>query len=128
MSNLHALLRHIGTGQPNPTARLREIVTGKIERGEAVAIVEDPVPLEWQVLWDMMDARPLDWIRTTEQMYWNQLEVLPPRRQTRTAFLVGEARSHDDNGKAIYAAFKEEGGRHYARHLTLAQFDELFKE
>ena len=27
--------------------------------------------LEWSPLWAAMDAKPLDWIPTTEAMYWH---------------------------------------------------------
>ena len=80
-------------------------------------------PLEWQPLWDAMDAHPADWIQTTEKMYWEMLEVLPPRAQTsRGAFLVGEAVRDDAQGRAVYACFKKSGGQFYARNLTLEQF------
>ncbi len=48
-------------------------------------------PLEWQALWDAMDTNPDQWIPTTEKMYWEMLEVLPPRKQSRSAFLVGNS-------------------------------------
>ena len=79
--------------------------------------------LEWQPLWDAMDARPSEWIPTTHKMYWEMLEVLPPRAQTsRGAFLVGEAVRDDAQGRAVYACFKKSGGQFYARNLTLEQF------
>ena len=46
--------------------------------------------LEWQPLWDAMDARPTEWIETTEQMWWDMLECVPPRAQAGSRFLVGE--------------------------------------
>lgn len=60
--------------------------------------------LEWQALWDAMEAAPDAWIPTTENMWWQMLEVLPPRAQTRGAFLVGELFARiGDFEHAIYA-------------------------
>lgn len=59
-------------------------------------------PLEWQPLWDAMDAKPDEWIPTTEAMYYRMLEVVPPRAHSLGAFLVGETYS--------------------ARYLTVEQF------
>jgi hypothetical protein len=82
--------------------------------------------LEWQPLWDAMEKYPDEWICTTEKMHWDMLEVLPPRAQTKRAFLVGEAHSHNTDGKAIYACFKESGNDFFARYLTLEQFRGMF--
>ena len=37
-------------------------------------------PVVWDALWDAMKAAPGEWIETTEKMYWDMLEVLPPVR------------------------------------------------
>ena len=79
-------------------------------------------PVMWQELWDAMKAAPTAWIETTEAMYSEMLEVLPPVAMTRRHFLVGEAESHNERGEAVYACFKKIGDRYYARHLTIAQF------
>lgn len=81
--------------------------------------------LEWAQLWDAMDSNPAAWIPTTETMYWNMLEVLPPRAQHRGAFLVGEPLRHDSEGKAVHACFKKSGDSYFARNLTVKQFQEL---
>ncbi len=79
--------------------------------------------LEWQPLWDAMAATPDAWVSTTENMYWQMLEVLPPRAQTRGAFLVGEASRHV-NGEAVYSCFKQTGGEYFAKDMTFKQFKE----
>lgn len=79
-------------------------------------------PLEWQALWDAMDAAPDAWIPTTEAMYWHMLECVPPRSQTVHRFLVGEPQRHNDEGHAVYAAFKESTDGFFARYLTVQQF------
>jgi hypothetical protein len=79
-------------------------------------------PLEWQPLWDAMDANPTEWIPTTEKMYWEMLEVLPPRKQSRSAFLVGEATRHNSEGYPVYSCFKRVGDSFYAKSMTLDQF------
>ena len=78
--------------------------------------------LEWQPLWDAMDANPTEWIPTTEKMYWEMLEVLPPRKQSRSAFLVGEATRHNAEGYPVYSCFKRVGDSFYAKSMTLDQF------
>lgn len=83
-------------------------------------------PLVWDDLWAAMKAKPTEWIETTEKMYWNMLEVVPPRRQTRMAFLLGEANHTNEEGKEVYAAFKQQGDRYYARYMTVAEFDAAF--
>lgn len=81
--------------------------------------------LEWQPLWDAMKTTPDAWIPTTEKMYWDMLEVLPPRAMSGCTFLVGEADHHNANGRAVYACFANLGDSYRARYLTLAQFKEL---
>lgn len=85
---------------------------------------EPAQPLEWKALWDAMDASPDAWIPTTEAMYWQMLECVPPRAQTRAAFLVGEPLRHDANGDAVHACFKETPRGFFARNLTVKQFKE----
>jgi hypothetical protein len=82
--------------------------------------------LEWQALWDAMTAAPDEWVPTTEKMYWEMLEVLPPRAQARGAFLVGEASRHVD-GVAVYSCFKQSGGEYFAKDMTVKQFKEATK-
>ena len=31
--------------------------------------------LEWQALWDAMEAAPEAWVPTTEKMYWEEILV-----------------------------------------------------
>jgi hypothetical protein len=79
--------------------------------------------LEWQPLWDAMDANPSEWIPTTEKMYWEMLEVLPPRKQSRSAFLVGEATRDNAEGYPVYSCFKRVGDSFYAKNMTVEQFN-----
>ena len=78
--------------------------------------------LEWQPLWDAMEANPTDWIPTTEKMYWQMLEAVPPRAHSNGAFLVGEASHSNAEGRTMYACFKQSGGQFYAKYLTIDQF------
>ena len=78
--------------------------------------------LTWQALWDAMDANPDTWIKTSEEMYWNMLETVPPLTMRRNAFLVGEALRDDEHGNEIYSCFKKMGSEYFARNLTLEQF------
>lgn len=81
--------------------------------------------LEWQPLWDAMEAQPNEWIPTTEKMYWEMLGVLPPRAMTGNAFLVGEPLRSNEHGESIYSCFTRIGENHRARNLTLKQFREM---
>lgn len=81
--------------------------------------------LEWQPLWDAMEATPDAWIDTTEAMYWQMLEVLPPRAQARGAFLVGEPLRSNEHGETIYSCFCCIGDEYRARNLTFKQFKEM---
>ena len=79
-------------------------------------------PLEWQPLWDAMEANPSEWIETTDKMYWDMLESVPPRAQNSRGFLVGEPLSDNAEGYPIYACFKKSGDNYYAKNLTLSEF------
>jgi hypothetical protein len=79
-------------------------------------------PLEWKELWDAMDANPSEWIPTTEAMYWEMLEVLPPRKMLGQNFLVGEALRSNGNGEAVYSCFTKFGDTYKAKNLTLREF------
>jgi hypothetical protein len=78
--------------------------------------------LEWQALWDAMKETPSAWIETTECMYWEMLEVLPPEKMIGANFLVGEADHHNAQGEAVYACFKKVGSKYFARYLSIDQF------
>ena len=78
--------------------------------------------LEWQKLWNAMDANPELWIDTTENMFDEMLEVLPPRALGNDAFLVGEPTSHNDYGEAVYACFARNHGAFQARYMTRREF------
>jgi len=80
------------------------------------------ISLEWQALWDAMDANPEAWIPTTEKMYWDMLEVLPPEKMIGRNFLVGEASHHNSQGEAVYSCFTKFGDTYKAKNLTVAEF------
>jgi hypothetical protein len=79
-------------------------------------------PLEWQDLWNAMDANPDAWIPTTEKMYWDMLEVLPPKKMLGRNFLVGEASRHNSQGEAVYSCFTQFGDTYKAKNLTVVEF------
>ena len=83
-------------------------------------------PFEWKELWDAMDANPSEWIPTTEAMYWEMLEVLPPRKMIGEQFLVGEANNHNENGEAVYACFNKYCDKYAAKYMTVKEFIEWF--
>lgn len=79
-------------------------------------------PLEWQPLWDAMDANPSEWIPTTEAMYWEMLGVVPPRKMLGQNFLVGEPLRHNSEGEPVYSCFTKFGDTYKAKNLTLREF------
>ena len=78
--------------------------------------------LEWTPLWDAMKASPDAWIPTTESMYWQMLECLPPRAHSGSRFLVGEAERHNEEGKAVHACFRQVGSDFFAKYMTVEHF------
>ena len=80
------------------------------------------IKLEWQALWDAMDANPDQWILTTEAMYWEMLEVLPPRKMIAGNFLVGEALHDNSEGYPVYSCFVKHGDTYKAKNMTVVQF------
>ena len=79
-------------------------------------------PLEWSDLWAAMDARPDEWIQTTEHMHDEMLNCLPPRAGGSGAFLVGEPKTHRADGQAVYTCFVRNRSGYFARDMTLAEF------
>lgn len=82
-------------------------------------------PLEWDALWGAMKSNPEAWIPTTENMYQEMLNALPPRAWRGGAFLVGEAANHNDHGEAVYTCFRKVGDNYVARDLTVREFNGL---
>lgn len=83
--------------------------------------------LEWDELWAALDANHDEWVPTTEEMFWNQLEVVPPRCQEMRAFLGGEPVRSNAAGEYVYHCFKHSSTGYYARNMTVAQFEEEFQ-
>lgn len=79
-------------------------------------------PLEWAELWAAMDAAPAEWIETTERMYFEMLECVPPRAMRHDSFLVGEPKTHNERGEAVHACFSRIGVTFHAKHMTVAEF------
>jgi hypothetical protein len=112
------------TGNKNPVYSTPEQHLKTYGASSGYVLFECEKPLEWQALWDAMDAKPNDWIETTEEMFWNMLECVPPRAQEPSRFLVGEALRTNDAGENVHSCFKECGGRYFAKNMTVAQFKE----
>lgn len=86
-----------------------------------------PAPLEWAPLWVAMKADwkagRETWHATTEAMYDDMLNVLPPAAQRPYEFLVGEEWTHTDDGQGVFACFRwRRGDTPTARYMTLRQF------
>jgi hypothetical protein len=68
---------------------------------------------------------PIEWLQTTEEQWWEMLEVLPPAAMFGNGFLVGEASDHHaGNGQPRFQAYIKRAGQHYAatRPMTRKEF------
>jgi hypothetical protein len=68
---------------------------------------------------------PIVWEDSTEEKFYDMLEVLPPRVMGNGGFLVGEEADHHAlTGAGRYQAFIHRGGKYYAsnRPLTVKEF------
>lgn len=73
-------------------------------------VAEVNTPLEWAELWAAMRPEPHVWVDTTEAMFDNQLNVLPPQDMGNGGFLVGEPNHHNAKGEPVYACFSHQYG------------------
>ena len=82
---------------------------------------------EWCAAKGARQDMPIVWTETTEEKYWEMLEVLPPAARHSGGFLVGEPWDHHAvSGRARFAAYRElYGGKFYTanRPLTVAEFN-----
>ena len=98
--------------------------------GDRLAVVRC-APFEYSALFEIMDAHPRQWVPTTEKMFHDMLEVLPPvaycNVKNWTGFLMGEPVTHDTHGDAIYSAYICVDGKFYAQNMTVKEFKDLPK-
>ena len=127
-------LRTVHTMNPNaerettPHAIGRKLTGGNCESGGKVPTF--PVFIgdeQWAALWSAMqanyNAKSGEWTETTEHMFHEMLNAVPPRATKRGAFLNGEEWTHDEDGNGIFSAFRElPGNRYAAKYMTLAEF------
>ena len=85
----------------------------------------DQAPVEWDELWSTMQKIPHSWIPTTESMYEDMLDVLPPVAMANGGFLVGEPDHHNSKDEPVYACFMRSGDYFKAQYLTVRQFNKL---
>ncbi len=76
-----------------------------------------------------MTSIQVNWQPTSEERYWEMLEVLPPAFMTGGGFLVGEPFDHGlcaitRSMRPRYEAFIQDGGKFYVsdRALTIPEF------
>lgn len=68
---------------------------------------------------------PITWTETTEDTYWEMLEILPPAAMARGGFLVGEPMDHHAvSGQPRFAGYIQRGQLFFeaSRPLTEAEF------
>lgn len=83
---------------------------------------------EWCAAKGARQDSTVTWTETTEEQYWEMLEVLPPACMRGGGFLVGEPCDHHAvSGKPRFQAFIKHGGKHYAasRPMTRDEYLEL---
>lgn len=56
------------------------------------------------------------WVETTVEMFYDQLNCVPPLKMCNNIFMEGECWDMDDNGD-IYTVFYKEKDRCFARHV-----------
>jgi hypothetical protein len=78
--------------------------------------------LEWSPLWKAMQCNPDSWIETTESMYYDMLNAVPPRIHNSCRFLVGEPHHDNEQGETVYASFKVVNDRYFAKYQTVNEY------
>lgn len=64
------------------------------------------------------------WQQVDEETYWEALEIVPPVRLCRIAFMQGEPLSHlRDTGEAVYMTYVTVAGRYYRKPCALSSFN-----
>jgi hypothetical protein len=85
-------------------------------------------PLDWC---DSCELTVQDWrsrrerraYEITEEAYWWGLECVPPALMKSSAYLCGEAYTDNEEGRPLYSAAVQQGGKFYA--LGLMTVEEL---
>lgn len=78
----------------------------------------------------------MTWMDSTQDTYWEMLEILPPAAQLSNGFLIGEPADHrtctvtGQTDQPRFEAFAERAGKYYrySRPLTRAEFREAIKK
>jgi hypothetical protein len=85
-------------------------------------------PLAGEALYDELARLFRDgdtrWTRTTEREANRMLSAVPPHRRRDRSFLVGEVWDHTPKGEEVYHCFLEFNGRHFARNMTEATYNQ----
>lgn len=71
---------------------------------------------------------PVEWSETTEEQYWEMLEVLPPACMLAGSFLVGEPWDHHaGSGLPRFQAYLKQGDKYLVsnRPLTVTEFKSI---
>jgi hypothetical protein len=71
---------------------------------------------------NMFKAGDRSWREVSKNIYWEQLEALPPAKMNGNCFAVGEPWDHDNRG-AIVTMFVQVGERYFCRMDHLIDFD-----
>ena len=82
-------------------------------------------PLVYSALFNAMKMHPETWMPTTQEMYYEMRDVVPPAGMKSQSFLMGEPVGHDQHDRAVFACFKRVGEEFFARHMTLAGYSQM---
>ena len=67
---------------------------------------------------------PITWTETTEERYFEMLEVLPPAMMLGGDFLVGEPWDHHAiSGEPRFAAYRQRGDKFYTANRPITRFE-----
>lgn len=71
---------------------------------------------------NLYNAGDHSWIEVDEEIFYDQLECVPPARMRANAFMVGECWDEREEG-ALHSAFVEVQGRFFGRVVPLRKFN-----
>jgi len=83
---------------------------------------------DWSQKKEQEQRTHIEFVDVTEEVYWQMLECLPPRKMRNGCFLVGEPMDHmASSGEATYSMYVKKGNtfQESSRAVTIAEFDEI---
>lgn len=107
------------TGRSQINGENLEEIRRRYPRAEVMALND------WTTQRAALQNTPVTWNETTEEVYHEMLEVLPPAAWHNGAFLVGEASDHSySTGRPRFECFRQRAGQFHgsSRPMTHKEF------